>query len=391
MDNKILNTLDDSLRQKALEPNHAKLIEEISIKNYKSIKELIKFPLHNINILIGANGSGKSNFLSFFDFVKNGDDIRNNVEIFANINSYVAKHGGADDILFLGRRNSEFLSGAVALSDQYFTGKGGKKFIAPTNMMLICDTYVNMNLINMTVINNYEDEADYAYDCHDIDISWRFLSDNTTQYHFHDTSKLSPILVDCMLNNNDMLLPNGKNIMPFVYRIYRENKQSYSMIVNAIRSCVDDFHDFYIRKNINSDDMVSLEWQHKHDLGEPKHGKLLSDGSLRIICLIVLLLQPIEWVPKLVIIDEPELGMHPKALSLIAELIKQISPQKQFIIATQSPEFINLFNPEDIIVCDKNEDSSSSFTRLDAEKLQSWLDDYTVADLWQMNIIGGQK
>ena len=377
MDNKILNTLDDSLRQKALEPNHAKLIEEISIKNYKSIKGLIKFPLHNINILIGANGSGKSNFLSFFEFVKKENDYKSYFDF---------DNDRADDILFLGRRNSEFLSGAVALSDQSFTGKGGKKFIAEDNRSLTCDAYVNMDLVS-----NFENEENYFEYAEGIDLAWEQVSDNTTQYHFHDTSKWSPILVDCMLNNNDMLLPNGKNIMPFVYRIYRENKQSYSMIVNAIRSCVDDFHDFYIRKNINSDDMVRLEWQHKRDLGEPKHGKLLSDGSLRIICLIVLLLQPIEWVPKLVIIDEPELGMNPKALSLIAELIKQISPQKQFIIATQSPELINLFNHEDIIVCDKNEDSSSSFTRLDAEKLQSWLDDYTVADLWQMNIIGGQK
>lgn len=377
MDNKILNTLDDSLRQKALEPNHAKLIEEISIKNYKSIKGLIKFPLHNINILIGANGSGKSNFLSFFEFVKKENDYKSYFDF---------DNDRADDILFLGRRNSEFLSGAVALSDQSFTGKGGKKFIAVDNRILTCDAYVNMDLVS-----NFENEENYFEYAEGIDLAWEQVSDNTTQYHFHDTSKWSPILVDCMLNNNDMLLPNGKNIMPFVYRIYRENKQSYSMIVNAIRSCVDDFHDFYIRKNINSDDMVRLEWQHKRDLGEPKHGKLLSDGSLRIICLIVLLLQPIEWVPKLVIIDEPELGMNPKALSLIAELIKQISPQKQFIIATQSPELINLFNHEDIIVCDKNEDSSSSFTRLDAEKLQSWLDDYTVADLWQMNIIGGQK
>jgi predicted ATPase len=382
-----------------------KLIDEISIRNYKSIKELIKFPLNNINILIGANGSGKSNFLSFFDFVKNSfvkykDDTQ---------------QGGSDSLLFLGRRNSQFLSYSITLSNLDYHFPGGSKFQATEDNKLAWVGYVDTILhdihyeeyINYDFMKYHPELAIYLYDNAHKDDGYRVsvnefieiglensiedFSNNTTQYHFHDTSKLSPILTDCMLNNNDMLLSNGKNIMPFVYRIYQENRQSYSMIVNAIRSCVDDFHDFYIRKNIKSDDMVRLEWQHKHDIGEPKHGILLSDGSLRIICLIVLLLQPIEWIPQLVIIDEPELGMHPKALSLIAALIKQISPQKQFIIATQAPEFINLFTPEDIIVCDKNEDSSSSFKRLNSQELKAWLDDYSVADLWQMNIIGGQK
>ncbi len=116
----------------------------------------------------------------------------------------------------------------------------------------------------------------------------------------------------------------------------------------------------------------------------------LSDGSLRFICLATVLLQPLELMPDIIIIDEPELGLHPQALSIVADLIERVSLQKQFVIATQSSSLVDMFEPEDIIVVDKNLDGTSLFKRQNRKDLTAWLNDYNMSDLWNMNLIGGR-
>ena len=113
----------------------------------------------------------------------------------------------------------------------------------------------------------------------------------------------------------------------------------------------------------------------------------LSDGTLRMMSLVTLLLQP--QLPELIIIDEPEIGRHPTAISILADLLKSTAEKKQVIISTQSIDLINYFTPEDIIVADfKN--SQSMFKRLSTEELHQWIDEYTLGEMWEKNLFGGQ-
>jgi predicted ATPase len=114
-----------------------------------------------------------------------------------------------------------------------------------------------------------------------------------------------------------------------------------------------------------------------------------SDGTLRAMALVALLLRPETELPDIIILDEPELGLHPYAMNIIAGLIQSISHRTQIIIATQSPFLIDCFQPEDIIVVERK-NRESIFHRLEPEKLQDWLEDYSLSELWHKNVIGGR-
>jgi len=128
----------------------------------------------------------------------------------------------------------------------------------------------------------------------------------------------------------------------------------------------------------------------------------LPDGTLRFIALATLFLQPGSYQPSVILVDEPELGLHPYAIALLASLIKQVSTQqvtistlikqasaKRVIISTQSPLLLDDFQPEDVLVADRV-NGATQFTRLDSEKLESWLQDYSLGQLWEKNELGGR-
>lgn len=120
----------------------------------------------------------------------------------------------------------------------------------------------------------------------------------------------------------------------------------------------------------------------------------MSDGALRFICLTTLLLQPPELQPATIIIDEPELGLHPYAITLLADMIKQVAAAKQVIISTESPDLLDEFAADDVVVAgiaaDKDGNGSSVLRRLDEKELRVWLEDYSLGDLWRRNILGGR-
>lgn len=358
-----------------------RFIKKLTIENFKSIRELQNFELNNINILIGANGSGKSNFLSFFSFVRNL--IEN------NLGGYVAKKGKADGIMTFGRKNCEYLAAEIEFENNKY---GFKLLSTDDNKLYFDDEYTiykkNSNSWHFnkngfeSILTNEKAKALHA----------RYFAPQfkkILQYHFHDTGDNSPIKSDDYVYENEKLKFDGKNIAAFIRRLYFDFPGNYNIIVKTIRMVVPDFYDFYIRENIKLDEQIALYWINNNDRDSIQHPSFLSDGSLRFICLVTVLLQPNMLMPDIIIIDEPELGLHPKALTIIANLIERISLQKQFIIATQSSSLVDLFTPEDIIVVDKNSDGTSVFKRQSKDKLAVWLDEYNLSDLWDMNLIGG--
>lgn len=348
-------------------------MDRININGYKSIKEL-SLPLRSINILIGANGSGKSNFLSFFDFLK---QIYNR-----NLQEYVALKG-IDTFIHKGDKVTQEISAHLYFygtnSYSFTIKKGDPGFIFTKESMW----YYKPNFGNSAEIASFSNESALRFQTMERAKYIITYLNQLAKYHFHDTGENSPFNKESNIENDKFVLyEKGNNLGAFLYNIYISNRIIYYFIVKTIQSIAPYFLDFIFKPEQNGN--LKLRWQSKHS--SSIYGvNDLSDGTIRFIALSTLFLQP--YLPQTIIIDEPELGLHPTAIAKLAGLIKSAAAKGcQVIIATQSTDLISHFEPEDIITVDQI-NGESIFKRLNSEELKIWLDDYTIDDLWKRNII----
>lgn len=208
-------------------------------------------------------------------------------------------------------------------------------------------------------------------------------------YHFLDTGADSPIKQRHGINDNLLLKPTGANLAAFLYMLQLKHKPSYRNIVSTIRLVTPFFDDFLLRPNLHNEKSIELEWLEKGE-ETPRNAHMLSDGTLRFMCLVTALLQPTEYMPKLIFIDEPELGLHPYAINLLVALLKKASLRTQVILSTQSVNLLNGFEASQVIVAER-EDGETLLSRLDASSLDEWLEDYSLGELWQKNLLGPVK
>ncbi len=357
------------------------MLNKITIKGYKSIKDLSEFELKNLNILIGANGAGKSNFISVFKML--------NVLFNKNLQFYT-QDKGPDSFLYFGRKKTDeiYLKFAFGKNSYYTT-------LIPTseNKLMISKEYIFFDgdyTNHEELIGSNQSESNLSK------IVERSYSKKVAQhviseikkwklYHFHDTGDTAKMKGICDANDNLIFKEDAQNIAAYLKMLCDNYNEHYEQILATIQDIAPFFGGFIFR---NSDN-IQLEWYHKNDPDTPFKAHMLSDGTLRFICLATLLLQPFELMSGTIIIDEPELGLHPYALKVLSEIIKRVAQKKQLIISSQSVELINHFEAQDIIVVDK-EDDQSIFTRMDNEKLQTWLEEYTLGEIWASNLIGGR-
>lgn len=363
------------------------MIEQVVIQNYKSIKDL-SLPLNRLNVLIGSNGAGKSNFISFFELTKAIYEQR--------FGSYTLSKGGIDNLLRQGRKVSPSIQGLIDFdnTNAFFfeikPSQSNKGYIEKTG------DYFN---------NFHKQEKDYSKwnkTIWDSAVEESSLKDNPrwraaylrkylgsfTVYHFHDTSANSPMRGDCPINDNGYLRDNGSNLAAYLYSLMQNDEKTFRLIEGVIRSIAPYFKGFKLRPDANNKDRIRLEWEER-DTDMYLDGYSFSDGTLRFIALATLLLQ--SKMPEVIIIDEPELGLHPAAINKLAQLVKQASLKSQIILSTQSTNLVNCFEVDDIIVVDRA-DNQSVFRHLERKELEKWMDDYelSLSDLWEKNMIGGQ-
>jgi predicted ATPase len=187
-------------------------------------------------------------------------------------------------------------------------------------------------------------------------------------------------------------MSNGGNLAAVLYRLQETKPSHYARILSTVRMAVPYLKDLILEPDPLNGSRIKLRWDDRNrDYEFGPHQ--LSDGSLRAIALITALLQPEDMLPAVILIDEPELGLHPNAVGIVASLIKSTSAKRQVIIATQSPRLLSQFSPEDVVVVERNEDESglgeSTFQRLSSEGLGEWLRDYDLGSLYEMNVTGG--
>ncbi len=353
-------------------------LSRISISGFKSIKNC-DLELKKINVLIGSNGAGKSNFISVFSLIQS---------VLKKQLQFTVAKSGANSFFYNGRKVTEKIKIKV-----YFNQNSYGFLLYPTDDNRII----------------FEDEF-YGYDTTECTLAWGHqesqwengVTNLTTKYirpilekqnwevfHFHDTSRNAKVKQEHNLSNNQFLMNDAGNLAAFLYRLKTIYKDYYNEIVSTVRLIAPYFDDFVLQPLEYNKEQIILRWK-QINCDDIFNISQFSDGTLRFICLATLLLQPKELQPETIIIDEPELGLHPYAITVFAETVQEISQYKQVIISTQSVELLNEFDTDDVIVVDRTE-NGTQFKRLDAESLEMWLEnDYSLGDLWKKNILGGR-
>jgi len=362
-------------------------IDRITLKGFKSIRSLEDFPLRSLNILIGANGAGKSNFVSFFTF------LRRAVE--GKLTFHVTKKGGADSHLFMGPKVTREL--CVHL---HFRPNGYEFRLEPTidNTFVFSDERIKVDQIGGGVfdwligeghresllkeqLKRTEDPRIMFFrHAYDSILSW-------VTYHFHDTSDTAPMRRPGSVRDNEYLRPDAANLGAYLLMLRDRHQKIYERIRDTVRLAAPFFDNFKFRpRPSNGDETLQLEWTQRGS-DYPFLVTQLSDGTLRFIALTTALLQPNP--PATILLDEPELGLHPYALTLLAALLQEASTETQVIVSTQSASLLDHFEAEDVVVVER-EDGASSFKRLSSAELEEWRKDYSLGELWEKNIFGGR-
>jgi len=382
-----------SIRLESGTPQVADTIKKLTIEGFKSIRKLEDFPLRALNVLIGANGAGKSNFVGFFRLLREMVEQRLQLAL-------ATTEGGADACLYLGPKVTREFAAKLHF------GENGYEFSllpTPDNRFVFAEEtaifYRNGRPDLIPSLGSGHSEANLKewrgehrgiprgglHHVYNSISSW-------VVYHFHDTSLSASVRRPRALNDNEVFRPYAENLAPFLFRIQQEHPASYSRIRDVVRLAAPFFDDFNLRPIPATPDMIQLEWRQR-DSDYPFRAHQLSDGTLRFVCLATALLQPTP--PPTVIFDEPELGLHPYALTLLGNLFNQVAEPsggqilKQVIISTQSALLLNEFAPEDVIVVERT-NGESTFRRVDSTHLSEWLEEYTLGELWQKNVLGGR-
>lgn len=367
------------------------MLERIILKGYKSIREG-NIELRPVNVLIGANGAGKSNFISLFQFM--------NRLVNQGMQMYVAQAGGADQILHYGRKTTERLHIELWFSRPNNLANGYKSILLPTDddLLVFEDEAVYFH-DRSQYETPYQSQRSFQVHNETLLIDWKQIGNrvafyvlralNSWQlYHFHDTSGSAKVKQTGDLHDNLFLRPDASNLAAYLYVLRETQEAYYRNIVETIRMAAPFFGDFVLRPSPFNPDKIRLEWQERgSDMLFGPHA--LSDGTLRFICLTTLFLQPPDRLPETIVLDEPELGLHPYAIALLADMVRSAAEHTQVILATQSVTLVNQFDPEDILVVDRMQ-GETVFRRLEEKQMASWLEDYGLGDLWEKNLLGGR-
>jgi predicted ATPase len=356
-------------------------LTHLSVRGFKSIRELADFPLApQLNVLIGANGAGKSNFISLFRMLAEMLDNR--------LQLYVKSEDGPDALLFGGRKRTREID-----VDLYFARNGYHFTLAPAARHLV------FSREETSFVGDYEPNARRSLGTGHSEAKLPAVdSDPIASYvlpavrswrvfHFHDTSSSASVRLAQPVRDNLRLKPDASNLAPFLRMLREKHPTSYMSIIDTVRMVAPFFGDFVDRRDPG--ERIELEWLEADDPDTPRGPLQLSDGTLRFICLATLFLQPRGLQPDTILVDEPELGLHPYALAVLGGLLRQASEQKQIIVSTQSVELVNQLSPGDVIVTERHE-GASVFRRLDADHLKEWLEEYSLGELWKMNVVGGR-
>lgn len=363
-------------------------LQKVTIKGYKSIAfdRPVTLELGDVSILLGANGAGKSNVISFFQMLS--------YMMSKSFGRYVEISGTSNALLHYGAKKTPVMSGELEFADgkSIDTYRFSLANAAP-DRLIITEEHVAWHRegekmsYEIELEPNFKESALAESEDPVAKSIFRMLS-SCKVYQFHDSSAEGPLRQACPVETANYLQSRGNNLPSFLLFLRENYKDAYNRIIGYVRDSVPQFQDFYLEP-VNG--TVSLRWMDNSATDYRFNAYQFSDGSIRFIALAALLLQPAQTMPKVIILDEPELGLHPYAITQLAEMIKDASIHAQIIIATQSKDLVDHFDIDNISVIEMNKDTqSTSVIHLSEKEYHLWLQNYTVSELWDKNVIGGR-
>lgn len=356
----------------------------LTIRGYKSIRDA-KVDLRRLNVLIGANGAGKSNLISAFTLLSRIVDRQ--------LQHHVGTAGGADRLLHFGQKTTKELFLKVE-----FDRNSYECTLGPAQNRLLFSSEscsgqgVNWERPYVVGLGQGHPESELRSEAQKPGAKIaKFTLERISRwrvFHFHDTSDSSPMKQAADVGDNERLRPDASNLASFLFMLRERHPTHYQNIVDTVRQAAPFFDDFTLAPSRLNPSVIELEWRER-DSDAYFNAYSISDGTLRFICLATLLLQPTALMPSTIVIDEPELGLHPYAISLLAAMLQSAATQTQIIVSTQSVPLVNQFEPEDLIIVERD-GRESVFRRLDPADVALWIDEYGLGDLWEKNVIGGR-
>lgn len=361
-------------------------LNSITIRGFRSIKEAtVEF--RPLNVLIGANGAGKSNLIAFFKMM--------NELTAGRLQQYIAATGRATANLYFGPKVTSQMEAELNFTvndadDTYRMrlshAANDSLIFTEEHLSFFTEGHATPKEVNLGPGHAETLIPDEASRGESTAKTFLYLLNRCRVFHFHDTGPTARIRQYCYTGDDRWLMPDAGNMAAVLYRLQSQNETAYRRIVATIKQVAPFFDDFVLEPTGPNKKEIILNWRHrKSDLVFGPHQ--LSDGTLRAICLIGLLMQPAEELPHLIIVDEPELGLHPYALNVVASLFRSASHHAQVLLSTQSGAFLDHFDVEDIIIVERDGESSK-FVRPNAEELKDWLQDYSLGEIWAKNVIG---
>jgi len=364
-------------------------LQKLTLKGFKSIRELMDFEPGSLTVLIGPNGAGKSNLISFFRLLSWTLASPGNLQV------HVAELGGASTLLHDGpSKTREIEADLTLLTDMGENQYAFRVVYAAGDRLIYAEERFRFSRSDFPGRAAWK-ELDAGHRESKL-ISKADEGDQTARtilgllrkiilYQFHNTSATARMRGKWDVEDNRWLKEDAANISPFMHRLRDSESRCYQRIVETIRLILPFFADFELEPEHRG---LLLSWRERNS-DRVFNASQAADGMLRVMALVALLLQPERDLPDVLILDEPELGLHPYAINVVGGLIRSISTQIQVIVATQSMPLIDCFEPKDVVVVERK-GRESGFRRLDEKALKEWLDDYSLSELWEKNVFGGR-
>lgn len=364
-------------------------LRKIEAYGFRSFQSL-SIELRPLNWLIGANGAGKSNLLALFKLL--------NETAWGRLQTHLGIAGGAECVLHYGSKQTPSMEVSLSIADTPSEVCSppsaltySVKLAASSEDKLIFEDERVMEL-SFGGAKSESRMSKFSVEQKELGRRYRplgFVCDHLRQwrvYHFNDTSRNAPIRKKAELDDNRYLQPDGSNLPAFLYLLGHKHPGSYEQIRETVQRIAPYFDDFELEPDRLNEARILLRWRerssdHSFSIAD------LSDGTLRFVCLATLLLQPNP--PPLILLDEPELGLHPAAIGLLSAMLHMASHRTQLIVATQSVELLDAEqDAASVLVVDRDREGRSTAHRLDPEALRDWLADYSLGELWKKNVPG---
>ena len=371
-------------------------IEQVRIKGFRSLADIKIAELPDVTVMIGANGSGKSNFIRFFEMLS--WMLRSQ-----QLGEFVGRYGGADDQLFGGNKQTPRMEATVGLTteaglneyrfvltyahpDRFIFTEEACRFSSSDRPTQAGWQYIKgSGYTEAKIVEAAQSEVDLGVNS-DTALHIVKLLRNCTTYQFHDTSDESNFKKRWDAEDNNSLRSDGGNLASILSRLEQEDLGRFKLICHYVGRILPVFDRFAIEESYGK---VSLRWKAKWT-DKTFGAHLTSDGSLRFFALVTLLNLPPAMLPDVILLDEPELGLHPTAIELVAHMVKALAQEKQVIVATQSPLLVDAFGLDEIIVLDLK-DGKSELRKLDPDEFRIWIEEnFTPGQLWEKNLLGGR-